>query len=144
MIFGGATATGISAMAVELKAGFALRHAQERDHDARCDVCLRTGDAGEDATEREDDPRLLGFVWALPYQVLEPDFAFVIEDLEGVAGYVLGTPDTPRFDAMLEKRWFPALRRSVRDPGGDETVWRGSDWARYRIHHTEYVFPPVL
>jgi GNAT superfamily N-acetyltransferase len=76
--------------------------------------------------------------------VLEPDFAFVIEDREGVAGYVLGTPDTQRFDALAEERWFPALRRNLPDPGRDETLWRGSDWARYRVHHMEYVFPPAL
>jgi RimJ/RimL family protein N-acetyltransferase len=131
-------------MAVELAPGFALRHARRSDHDALCDVCLKTGDSGADATGREDDPRLIGQIWTLPYQVLEPDFAFVIEDRDGVAGYVLGTPDTRRFDALLEEKWFPALRRTIRDPGQDETTWRGSDWARHRIHHMEYVFPPSL
>ena len=47
-------------------------------------VCLKTGDAGQDATAREDDPQLLGLIFAIPYQVLEPDFAFVIDGPNGV------------------------------------------------------------
>jgi hypothetical protein len=54
-------------MGVDLPSGFTLRHAEARDHDALCDVCLKTGDSGADASAREDDPRLLGEIWALPY-----------------------------------------------------------------------------
>ena len=57
-------------------------------------ICLRTGDAGKDATAREDDPGLIGQIYAVPYQVLEPDLAFVVDGPEGVAGYLFGALDT--------------------------------------------------
>lgn len=131
-------------MTVDLGGGFSLRRAAADDHAAMRMVCLRTGDSGKDATGREDDPDLLGMLYAVPYQVLEPDFAFVVETEGGVCGYVLGALDTPHFNRQLERDWFAPLRQQVSDPGPDQSRWRGSDWARYRIHHPELVFPPAL
>ena len=131
-------------MAVDLGHGFCLRHALPSDHAALAEICLKTGDSGADATAREDDPTLLGAIYAVPYQVLEPDFAFVIEDRQGVCGYLLGTPDTPKFYDRLEREWFSKLRLRLRDPGTDSTLWQGSDWARTAIHWPEYVYPAVL
>jgi len=131
-------------MRLELGDGFAMRHATAEDHAGLCRVCLLTGDSGEDASAREDDPDLLGLIYAVPYQVLEPDFAFVLERAGEVCGYVLGAPDSARLYARMEAEWFPALRARLADPGPDETSWRGSDWARHAIHHPELAFPPVL
>lgn len=75
------------------------------------DICLKTGDAGRDATALFQDSRLLGDIFAVPYLRFEPDFAFVAEDEQGVAGYILGTPDTAAFRARLEAEWWPELRR---------------------------------
>lgn len=124
--------------------GFALRKALETDHAALRRVCLRTGDSGKDATAREDDPDLLGLIYAVPYQVYSPEFAFVVEGPSGVCGYVLGAPDSEGFYARIEREWFPPLAARLRDPGADESRWTGSDWARYAIHHPEFVYPPVL
>ncbi|MFN0192587.1 MAG: GNAT family N-acetyltransferase [Aestuariivirga sp.] len=131
-------------MAVDLGNGFRLRHALPSDHAALAEVCLKTGDSGADATAREDDPTLLGAIYAVPYQVLEPDFAFVIEDGLDVCGYLLGTPDTPRFYDRLERQWFAKLRPTLCDPGPDSNAWKGSDWARSAIHRPEYIYPDVL
>ncbi len=131
-------------MVLDFGDGYELRQALPSDHEALKLVCLKTGDSGNDATEREDDPDLLGLIYAVPYQVLAPDFAFVVEGPQGVAGYVLGAPNTVAFNRRLEAEWFPPLRARLADPGPDETKWRGSDWARRAIHHTEYVYPPAL
>jgi ribosomal protein S18 acetylase RimI-like enzyme len=131
-------------MRLDLGNGFVLRQAKRSDHAALSRVCLLTGDAGEDATMREDGPELLGLIYALPYQVLEPDFAFVIDRGDGVVGYVLGAPDTERFNRRLEAEWYPGLRARVASAPADEARWQGSDWARHAIHHPEYVYPPVL
>lgn len=80
------------------------------DLDALYRVCLETGDAGRDATALHHDPTLLGHVYAAPYGLFEPALAFVLEDDEGVGGYVLGALDTTAFDARLEAEWWPALR----------------------------------
>ena len=91
------TATGAIGMELEFGGGYVLRRALTEDHPAINLVCLRTGDSGRDATAREDDPDLLGLIYSVPYQVLEPDFAFVVEGPNGVCGYIFGTPDSAAF-----------------------------------------------
>jgi ribosomal protein S18 acetylase RimI-like enzyme len=88
-----------------------LRPYQPADHDAVYDICVRTGAAGEDATPLLGDPALLGHVYAGPYLELTPDLAFVVEDDDGVAGYILGAADTAEFEDRLERDWWPELRR---------------------------------
>lgn len=124
--------------------GFTLRRAQWTDYAALNRVCLLTGDSGKDATAREDDPDLLGLIYAVPYQVFAPEYAFVVEGPGGVCGYVLGTPNSERFYLRVQREWFPPLAARLRDPGPDEGAWTGSDWARRAIHHPEFVYPPVL
>jgi ribosomal protein S18 acetylase RimI-like enzyme len=53
------------------------------------DICLLTGDSGEDASGLYRDPAL---------------------DASGVAGYVLGAPDTVGFEQTCEQSWWPPLR----------------------------------
>ena len=72
----------------------AIRLAEPDDLDDLYEICLRTGDAGGDASGVVADPRLLGHLFVAPYAVLEPELAFVAVDGEGVAGYVVGTADT--------------------------------------------------
>jgi ribosomal protein S18 acetylase RimI-like enzyme len=88
-----------------------LRPYRPADHDAVYDICVRTGAAGEDATHLLRDPALLGHVYAGPYVELVPDLAFVVEDDDGVAGYILGAADTGEFQDCLEREWWPGLRR---------------------------------
>ncbi|HEX4213175.1 MAG TPA: GNAT family N-acetyltransferase [Candidatus Dormibacteraeota bacterium] len=99
-------------------------------------ICLLTGDSGEDATAAYADPKLLGHVFAGPYGALQPDLAFVVEDGEGVGGYVLGALDTAAFEERLEKEWWPPLRARYTDPDGKPRDEMTADermvWA---IHH---------
>lgn len=136
--------TGNAVAPLDLGRGFRLRRATAADHPLFEHICLKTGDAGRDAAAREDDPALLGLLFAVPYQVLEPDFAFAVEGPDGVCGYALGTPDSAAFRHRCEAEWLAPLRESVCDPGPDRSLWRGSDWARHAIHHPETVFPPAL
>jgi ribosomal protein S18 acetylase RimI-like enzyme len=131
-------------MIVNFGSGFFLRKATADDHPALCEVCLKTGDAGKDATWREDDPGLMGQIYAVPYQVLEPDLAFVVDSAEGVAGYLFGVLDTKSFNARLASTWYPALQQDVADPGPDQPAWRNSDWVRHAIHHPNFDIPEAL
>jgi ribosomal protein S18 acetylase RimI-like enzyme len=88
-----------------------LRPYRAGDHDAVYDICVRTGAAGEDATHLLRDPTLQGHLYAGPYLALAPELAFVVEDGDGVAGYILGAADTAAFEDRLEREWWPALRR---------------------------------
>lgn len=99
-------------------------------------IALATGDSGEDAAHLYDDPRLIGHLYAAPYAVLEPRAALVVEDAEGVAGYIVGTPDTRAFETRLEAEWWPALRPLFRDPSGTGLAdWTPDQRLSYLIHH---------
>jgi ribosomal protein S18 acetylase RimI-like enzyme len=91
--------------------GFRIRSYEPSDLDQLYEICLRTGAAGEDATDLIVDPRLFGDVYAAPYGKLEPEHALVLDDGAGTAiGYVLGALDTRAFEARCEAEWWPALR----------------------------------
>jgi ribosomal protein S18 acetylase RimI-like enzyme len=97
--------------------GAHIRPFEPHDLDRLYLICLRTGDAGADATGLVVDPQLFGEVYAAPYGVLEPEHALVIDDGHGTAiGYVLGALDTRAFEARCEDEWWPPLR--VRHPKG--------------------------
>lgn len=92
---------------------FVIRPATAADIDALYDICLKTADAGVDATALYSDPKLPGYIWAAPYGVLEPDFAFILANGERRLGYVIGTPDTEAFFRRLDLEWWPDIRRAV-------------------------------
>lgn len=113
-----------------------IRPVRAEDLDAVYDICLRTSDAGGDATGLHDDPHLPGHIWAAPYVVHEPEHGFVIVDAaDRPIGYVLGAIDTRRFEERLEREWWPELRR--RYPVGRER--RPADRDAVRLIHD----PPV-
>lgn len=123
---------------------YSLRAATPDDLPALYHVCLKTGDAGKDATHLQDDPDLLGQVFVGPYVMLEPDLAFALAGSRGPVGYVLGALDTVRFNERLKTEWLPGLQKVHRDPGDDQAQWRGSDWVRYALHHPFLDVPPAL
>lgn len=89
-----------------------IRPYRAGDAPALMDVCLRTGDAGGDATELFEDPELISHLWLLPYLELEPELASVVDRGDGVpVGYVLGALDTATFEAEAEERWWPVARQ---------------------------------
>ncbi|MEP7239275.1 MAG: GNAT family N-acetyltransferase [Devosia sp.] len=131
-------------MILGLSDGFQIRQASEADRPALSSICLQTGAAGEDATAREDDGTLLGLIFAVPYQVFEPELAFVLEGPGGVCGYVLGALDTKSFNARLAADWYPQLQQRITAPPVDRALWSGSDWARHHIHHPTIEMPRAL
>lgn len=91
-----------------------IRAARADDAAALDDVCVRTGEAGGDATGHFERPELLADIWLRPYLALAPDLAFVLVGDDDVpVGYVLGVADTSAFEDECEQRWWPALRRRL-------------------------------
>lgn len=123
---------------------YTMRPAKPDDLPALYHVCLKTGDAGKDATHLQDDPDLLGQVFVGPYVMLEPDLAFALAGPRGPVGYVLGALDTVRFNERLKREWLPGLQKIHRDPGDDQAGWQGSDWVRHALHHPFLDVPPAL
>jgi len=121
-----------------------IRQVGAADAAAIYDICLRTADAGADASTLHRDPSLPGHVWAGAYPVLEPDHAFVLvagDPSMRVVGYVLGAPDTAVFEQRLERDWWPPLReRYPRDGAGT-----AADQAMIRlIHEPPRADPAIL
>ncbi|MDE0546063.1 GNAT family N-acetyltransferase [Microbacterium sp. C7(2022)] len=78
------------------------------DEPALADICLKTADAGADATGVFDDDDLWAEVFVLPYVARHPDLAFVVEGEDGrVVGYVVATPDTREFEEWFANVWWP-------------------------------------
>lgn len=96
------------------------------DEDGAYDVCLKTGNSGDDGTQYYNDPKVLGrryyFIfffhkfklsfnrYAGPYVFLEPEFAFLLEDDIGICGYVFAAFDTASFYDRMRKEWIPKMK----------------------------------
>lgn len=94
-----------------------IRRYRSTDEDALYEVCLGTGDSGEDATALYDNPRLLGEVYVGPYLTHAPEFAWVYaDDADRARGYVLGVLDTTAFEGTLAREWWPLLRARYASP----------------------------
>ena len=92
-------------------APFRIRACEPRDEAAVYEVCLHTGDNGNDATPFFNDPKALGHIFVGPYMKLEPELAFVLEDCRGVCGYVLSALDSKRFYDAYLNQWLPEIRK---------------------------------
>ncbi|MAT04699.1 MAG: GNAT family N-acetyltransferase [Acidimicrobiaceae bacterium] len=88
-----------------------IRGARADDVAAIYDICVRTADAGGDASALHDDLDLPGHVWAGAYVALEPEHGYVLvaEDDRPV-GYVVGALDSRVFERRCEQEWWPGLR----------------------------------
>src|SRR6185437_10344003 len=103
-----------------------VRRYRDEDAAAVADICVRTADAGRDATGIYQDPAILDHLFAAPYIALDPRLAFVLDDGTGRAvGYVLGTDDTHRFADRFRDEWLPRVAdRHAPATTGD---WDGPD-----------------
>lgn len=92
-----------------------IRPYRPSDRDALYEVCVRTADAGQDATGIFTDDRLWGDVFAVPYAERDAGLAWVVESGDGrVIGYILGTDDTDAFETWFRDEWWPTA--SARHP----------------------------
>jgi len=107
------------------------------DLGALYEIALATGDNGQDASGQHQDGRMVGHIYAAPYATLEPGSAFVAEDRQGVAGYIVGTHDTDAFEARMEAEWWPPLRAQYALPQGDYRGWSADQLRAYQIHRPQ-------
>ena len=114
-----------------------IRPYRPGDLDALYEICLLTGDGGQDATSLFADSMLLGHFFAAPYGLFAPSLAFVLEDAQGVGGYILGALDTRAFEEQLESNWWPRLRTRYPDPaaGVPTEQWTPDQHMAHMIHH---------
>jgi ribosomal protein S18 acetylase RimI-like enzyme len=112
-----------------------IRPFRSDDLDALYGISLATGFVGDDASHLYADPRLIGHIYAAPYALFEPQLALVVEDGEGVAGYVVGTTDTTAWERRLERIWWPSLRERYAMPAeADASGWTHDQRRAFMIH----------
>jgi len=120
---------------------YKVRLSEPRDEAAAYEVCLRTGDDGGDAAPMFDDPRALGHIYVGPYLKFEPELAFVLEDSQGVCGYVLGALDSTKFYDAYLNQWLPALRGRYPEPLGVPAQWNQTQKVIHQYHHPDIFMP---
>jgi ribosomal protein S18 acetylase RimI-like enzyme len=85
-----------------------IRPFRAGDEAALAEICLRTADAGSDATGVLDDDAVWAEIFVLPYVARHPGSAFVVEaDDERIAGYAVAAPDTAAFETWFRDAWWP-------------------------------------
>jgi ribosomal protein S18 acetylase RimI-like enzyme len=106
------------------------------------DVCVRTGDSGEDATGKFARPELLGDIYVGPYVAREPGLAFVLEAAGRAVGYVLGTADTAGFVQWCLSSWIPRFGADHAEPAGAPAT--PDERLLSAFHHPERMWRPEL
>ncbi|MDQ7879685.1 GNAT family N-acetyltransferase [Microbacterium sp. QXD-8] len=100
-----------------------IRPFRPGDEPALVDICLRTADAGADATGILDDDDLWAEIFVLPYAAHHPEFAFVVETDDGrVVGYIVGAPDSAAFEEWFATEWWPRHAERWPRPQGEPTA----------------------
>ncbi|MDO0915132.1 GNAT family N-acetyltransferase [Streptomyces sp. DT2A-34] len=134
-----------------------VRRYRPEDRDAIEDICVRTAHEGGDSRPHyeaaSDSGSAAGGIFpttfALPYVVLEPDLAFVLDDGTGRAvGYILGAADTPRFVEDYRTKWLPSAAERYPEPSGSSEPSgppSTPDEAMIRLlHHPERMLVPEV
>jgi len=104
-----------------------IRPFRPGDEPALAEICLRTADAGGDATGIFEDDAIWGHIWALPYAERHPDLTFVVEDEDGTpVGYVVATDDTDAFEEWFRTQWWPRFANRWPNPEAEVTRQDGT------------------
>lgn len=121
-----------------------VRSYRPDDAEAVAEICVRTADAGGDATGMYEDESILNDLFAAPYAALDPDLAFVLDDGSGRAvGYILGTHDTVRFAERFRDEWLPSVAH--RHSAAPTDAPQGPDeLMAWLLHHPERLLVPGL
>jgi ribosomal protein S18 acetylase RimI-like enzyme len=85
-----------------------IRAYRAADFDAVSRICTLTAERGGDATGLYVSDELMPDTFVRPYVVFQPDLAFVVEDEQGVGGYIVGVESTRAFTEWFSREWIPA------------------------------------
>lgn len=112
-----------------------IRNVTVEDIPALYNVCLKTGDSGNDATHLYKNISVLGEVYVGPYVTFNPDSSFVlIDDEEKISGYALSTFDTIEFEAKCAEQWWPLLQAKYQLPNiANKDQWNSDNFIEYEI-----------
>ncbi len=119
-----------------------IRPARSGDEPDAYDVCLKTGDHGQDGEPfYREDPDALGRIYVGPYLTFEPGLSLILEDDQGLCGYALGALESRAFYARYENEWRPDLCARFPAPAGDPAGWNRVQQVHHAYHHPDYFCP---
>ena len=98
---------------------FSIRSYKSADTSAAYEICLKTGNSGQDATHLFSDPLVLGHIYVGPYMEFEPQSVFILEDDQGPCGYIMGVLDSQKYYQWMHSEWLPKIRVDYKKPTGD-------------------------
>ena len=104
-------------------ADFSIRSYKSADTSAVYEICLKTGNSGQDATHSFSDPLVLGHIYVGPYMEFEPQSVFILEDDQGPCGYIMGVLDSQTYYQWMHSEWLPKIRVDYKKPTGNPDIW---------------------
>ena len=104
-------------------ADFSIRSYKSADTSAVYEICLKTGNSGQDATHLFSDPLVLGHIYVGPYMEFEPQSVFILEDDQGPCGYIMGVLDSQTYYQWMHSEWLPKIRVDYKKPTGNPDTW---------------------
>lgn len=88
-----------------------IRGVLDSDKSALYEVCVATGDSGNDASGHHPHPEMLGDVYVGPYLELAAETSFVlVDEINTGVGYGLSTIDTVAFEKLCQTQWWPRIQ----------------------------------
>tara|TARA_B100001750_G_C15182356_1_gene434685 strand:- start:22 stop:624 length:603 start_codon:yes stop_codon:yes gene_type:complete len=102
---------------------FSIRSYNPADTSAVYKICLKTGNAGQDATDLFFDPLVLGHIYVGPYMEFEPQSVFILEDDQGICGYIMGVLESRTYYQWMHNEWLPKILVDYKKPTGDPDTW---------------------
>jgi len=102
---------------------FSIRSYKSADTSAAYEICLKTGNSGQDATHLFSDPLVLGHIYVGPYMEFEPQSVFILEDDQGPCGYIMGVLDSQTYYQWMHSEWLPKIRVDYKKPTGNPDIW---------------------
>jgi len=106
---------------------FSIRSYKSADTSAAYEICLKTGNSGQDATHLFSDPLVLGHIYVGPYMEFEPQSVFILEDDQGPCGYIMGVLDSQKYYQWMHSEWLPKIRVDYKKPTGDPDTWNETE-----------------
>ena len=100
------------------------------------EICVLTGDSGQNAAGIFEEPNLLGDIWVGPYLHLSPAHCFVVDDKDEVLGYCIATLDSTSFETVAAALWWPTKQAIYTKPDiAQKDSWSRDERLTHLIHN---------
>ena len=135
---------------VELHNNFKIRLCAPEDKPALYEICIKTADSGNDASELYTDKEALPDFFVGPYLKLEPELAFAVTDGgQEICGYIIGCLDSEKFYRRFENEWLAEIRKKYKQQH-EQILQKTSEESERtqaiikKLFHPDIYLPPLF